>query len=219
MINVGGLQTKLDKAGYDIGGVDGVFGPKTATALLAYVAQRPMGPLVALGCAFAAQMPASDIFATAYRLGNFIGQACFESGYFRYLSEIWGPTDAQKGYEGRADLGNTQPGDGYKFRGRGLFQVTGRYGYTKLVAALALPLDTNPELLEQPIDAVKSAIYFWDTHGLSELADEAAECASEGNANLARSCEDQITKKINGGSNGLSPRRQLVTIAKGLLTS
>ncbi|WP_404940665.1 glycoside hydrolase family 19 protein, partial [Pseudomonas lundensis] len=74
------------------------------------------------------------------RVAAFIAQIGHESGQLKYVKEIWGPTAAQARYEGRADLGNTQPGDGSKFRGRGLIQITGRANYITCGEALALDL-------------------------------------------------------------------------------
>lgn len=132
---------------------------------------------------------------TPSRQAAFISQIAHESGAFKYVREIWGPTAAQKGYEGRKDLGNTQPGDGSKFRGRGLIQITGRSNYDRVSLALTGNPSTfidNPELLTAPCYAVESAAWFWKSRGLNELADKGA--------------YEQITKKINGGLNGLNDR-------------
>ncbi|MET3051953.1 glycoside hydrolase family 19 protein [Pseudomonas alkylphenolica] len=72
---------------------------------------------------------------------------------------------------GAKSLGNTSPGDGWRYRGRGLIQLTGRANYTAAGAGLALPLEENPELLEQPEHAAMSAAWWWAKHGLNELAD------------------------------------------------
>lgn len=127
-----------------------------------------------------------------YRQAAFLAQVGHESGSFVYVREIWGPTAAQSRYEGRADLGNTVPGDGYLFRGRGLIQVTGRDNYRAVGAALGLPLLARPELLEDPDNAARSAGWFWSTHGLNELADGQLFSA--------------ITRRINGGQNGAADR-------------
>ncbi|PWK30843.1 glycoside hydrolase family 19 protein [Pseudomonas sp. OV226] len=107
----------------------------------------------------------------AKRVAAFIAQIGHESGQLVYVREIWGPTAAQKKYEGRADLGNTVAGDGFKYRGRGLIQITGRANYAACGEALGVDLINHPEQLEQPQYACMSAAWFWATHGLNTLAD------------------------------------------------
>lgn len=137
------------------------------------------------------------------RVAAFIAQVGHESGQLRWVREIWGPTAQQAAYEGRADLGNTVKGDGSKFRGRGLIQVTGRANYAACGDALGLDLINRPELLEQPQYATMSAAWFWSSRGLNTLAD-AGEFV-------------KITRRINGGINGLEDRRQLWERAKKVL--
>ena len=129
------------------------------------------------------------------RLAGFVSQVAHESGRLVYVSEIWGPTPAQARYEGRADLGNNQPGDGSRFRGRGLIQVTGRANYRKAAQALGIDCEAHPELLALPEHAAASAAWFWASHGLNALAD----------------ARDVIgmSRKINGGTNGLADRQAL----------
>ncbi len=129
------------------------------------------------------------------RIAAFIAQVGHESGQLRYVREIWGPTAQQSGYEGRADLGNTVPGDGSKYRGRGLIQITGRANYVACGEALGLDLVNQPTLLEQPQYATMSAAWFWSTRGLNILADE---------GEFVR-----ITRRINGGVNGQADRQVL----------
>lgn len=129
---------------------------------------------------------------TPARQAAFLAQVGHETGSFRWIREIWGPTPAQLRYEGRADLGNIQPGDGKRFLGRGLIQVTGRANYTRAAAALGIDCVSHPELLEEPIHATRSAGDFWRTRGLNESAD-----AGE---------FERITKRINGGLNGYTDR-------------
>lgn len=140
---------------------------------------------------------------TPVRQAAFLAQIGHESGQLRYVREIWGPTVAQKGYEGRKDLGNTQPGDGARFKGRGLIQITGRENYRKAGAALGLPLLDQPELLEQAEWAATSAAWWWANHGLNELADAGR--------------FEQITRTINGGLNGQADRLALWEKAKAVL--
>lgn len=140
---------------------------------------------------------------TPIRVAAFIAQIAHESMELRRTSEIWGPTSWQAGYEGRKDLGNTEPGDGYKYRGRGLLQITGRANYVRCASDLKIPCVESPELLETPINASRSAAWFWKGHGLNTLADEGDFV--------------WITKRINGGTNGLTSRIGYWTLAKKAL--
>jgi len=105
--------------------------------------------------------------STPRRQSAFLANIAHESGSLRYVEEI-ATGDA---YEGRKDLGNTQPGDGRRFKGRGLPQITGRDNYRVCGAALGLDLLANPELLEQPLPAARSAGWFWKTRKLGPIAD------------------------------------------------
>ena len=96
-------------------------------------------------------------------LAAFLAQVAHESGNFRYIREIWGPTPDQKGYEGRRDLGNTQPGDGKRYMGRGYIQITGRANYRRYGKKLGIDLENNPELAEQPDIAARIAVEYWKT--------------------------------------------------------
>ena len=137
------------------------------------------------------------------RVAAFTAQIGHESGQLKYVKEIWGPTVAQSRYEGRADLGNTEPGDGSKYRGRGLIQITGRANYKACGDALGLDLINQPELLEKPQHACMSAAWFWATKGLSTLADAGQ--------------FDKITRRINGGQNGAADRQALYARALKVL--
>jgi putative chitinase len=140
---------------------------------------------------------------TPARAAAFLAQVGHESGQLRYLREIWGPTPAQTRYEGRADLGNTQPGDGKRFMGRGLIQITGRANYAACGAALGVDLLAHPELLETPLYAAGSAAWFWLQNNLNRFAD--------------RSDFVGLTRAINGGTNGIADRRALWERAKTAL--
>ncbi|MCT8955045.1 glycoside hydrolase family 19 protein [Pseudomonas lundensis] len=137
------------------------------------------------------------------RVAAFIAQIGHESGQLKYVKEIWGPTKAQARYEGRDDLGNTQPGDGSKYRGRGFIQVTGRANYKACGEALGLDLVNHPELLEKPQHACMSAAWFWASGGLNTLADAGQ--------------FDKITQRINGGQNGAADRQALYARALKVL--
>ena len=125
---------------------------------------------------------------TPEREAAFLAQLAHESGGFRYVREL----ASGEAYEGRADLGNTQEGDGVRFKGRGLIQITGRANYAACGVALGLDLLGHPELLESDENACRSAAWFWKTHRLNEIADK-------GDFLL-------ITKRINGGTRGYQER-------------
>lgn len=141
--------------------------------------------------------------STPERQAAFLAQIGHESGGLHWSSEIWGPTSAQKRYEGRLDLGNTEPGDGFRFKGRGLIQTTGRANYEATGDALGVDLISDPVQLAQPELAARSAAWFWADRGLNELAD-----AGE---------FERITKRVNGGLNGYAERCALWEAAKEVL--
>ncbi len=138
---------------------------------------------------------------TPLRMAAFIAQIGHESGQLRYVRELGNDKYLAKYDTGRLAerLGNTpeSDGDGQKYRGRGLIQVTGAYNYEACSEALfgdARLLNT-PELLEQPVYAALSAGWFWQKEGLNTLADKGDVLT--------------ITKRINGGTNGLEDRKAL----------
>lgn len=136
---------------------------------------------------------------TKQREAAFLAQIGHESGQLLYVKEL----ASGAAYEGRTDLGNTMPGDGVRFKGRGLIQITGRTNYVAAMMELDLDCVEHPELLEEPINAARSAGWFWFTHGLNELADVGDFI--------------KITRKINGGTNGLEDRQQLYAKALEVL--
>lgn len=140
---------------------------------------------------------------TPERQAAFLAQIGHESGGLHWTTEIWGPTISQQNYEGRKDLGNVIPGDGFKFRGRGLIQTTGRDNFKRTGEALGVDLLADPEILSKPDLAARSAGWFWKAHGLNELADV---------GDFMR-----ITRKINGGTNGMDDRMALYEVAKEVL--
>lgn len=146
-------------------------------------------------------MTANDI-KTPLRQAHFLAQVGHESGDFRYTAEI---ADGLA-YEKRADLGNTNPGDGPRFKGRGLIQLTGRSNYTEygLHKGRDFITPTNYDLIAtDPELAVDVACWFWAKHGLNALADKDDIRA--------------VTKTINGGYNGLSDRQARLERAKCFL--
>lgn len=126
------------------------------------------------------------------RAAMYLGQLGHESMSLRYLEEVWGPTPEQMRYERNARLGNTESGDGSRFRGRGAIQLTGRANYAMAAAALALPLLEHPELAGLPENAFRVSAWYWREHGLNVFADKGD---IEG-----------ATRVINGGLNGLQER-------------
>lgn len=137
---------------------------------------------------------------TPLRQASFLAQVAHESLQLTYTAEVASGIR----YEGRLDLGNTQPGDGMLYKGRGLLQVTGRANYTACMMDLDLDLLEHPELLELPEHAARSAGWFWRTHGLNELADTGDQRA--------------VTHRVNGGYNGLPERLAYFTTARKVLT-
>ena len=135
---------------------------------------------------------------TPIRLAMFIAQTGHETQSLQFVRELWGPTDAQLRYEGRADLGNTLPGDGFRFRGRGLIQTTGRANYRFVRDRLRKggyrcpDFEQEPELLEEPQWAALSACDYWGMRKCNEAADA-------GDFEL-------VTRLVNGGMNGLDDR-------------
>ncbi len=137
---------------------------------------------------------------TKARQAAFLAQIGHESARLRYTSEIWGPTPAQARYEGRADLGNNQKGDGFRFRGRGLLQITGRGNYRRLSQRLGVDFEASPELLAEYKWAALSAADYWGAHDLNAMADD---------GNFA-----SMTHVINGGMNGYEDRKRLWAMCK-----
>jgi putative chitinase len=144
---------------------------------------------------------------TMLRTAAFVAQLAHESAEFRFMEEIWGPIPAQIRYEPPSELarrlGNTEPGDGKRFKGRGPIQITGRFNYKKYGDLLGVDLTGQPELAAQPAVAFFTAGLFWITNGLNELAD--------GEQFVT------ITKRINGGINGLPDRQKYYARAKDVL--
>ena len=144
---------------------------------------------------------------TMLRTAAFVAQLAHESAEFRFMEEIWGPIPAQTRYEPLSELakrlGNTQPGDGKRFKGRGPIQITGRFNYKKYGDLLGADLVGQPELAAQPAVAFSTAGLFWKTNGLNELADSEQFVT--------------ITRRINGGTNGLPDREKYYARAKDVL--
>lgn len=136
---------------------------------------------------------------TDLRLAHFLAQLAHESAGFRTTEEY----ASGAAYEGRRDLGNVKPGDGRRYKGRGLIQVTGRANYRRMSRALAIDVEANPELLRRFPSAALTAAIFWDDHRLNDYADA---------DNIMT-----ITRRINGGTNGLDDRKLYLARAKRVL--
>lgn len=133
-------------------------------------------------------------------LAQFLAQVMHESGGLRYVREIWGPTKAQRGYEGRADLGNVKPGDGKRFMGRDVLQITGRANYRALTAwvqktfGAKVDFEANPELLESPEWLGIGAIWYFIA-----ARPKLIQYCRDGNIEM-------VTRQVNGGLNGYADR-------------
>lgn len=136
---------------------------------------------------------------TPLRLAHYLAQIAHESGELLYTKEL----ASGSAYEGRKDLGNTHPGDGIRYKGRGLIQLTGRSNYQAYKEYSGFDVIKTPTLLELPLGAVRSSMWYWQTRGLNKLADQ-------DNINL-------VTRRINGGLNGLASRQQYLARAKKAL--
>jgi putative chitinase len=182
---------------------DGDAGPITFQALLAHVSNRSLGDLgIRLGKGCVQHFPVYQI-NTPLRIAHFLGQAAHESGGFRWMQEIWGPTPAQRRYDGREDLGNTQPGDGRRYAGRGVFQLTGRANYRTVGARLGLDLESSPELAAEPAISLLIACDYWRSRKINPMADA---------DDITR-----VTRAINGGINGIEDRMLKLRRAKEVL--
>lgn len=151
---------------------------------------------------------------TNERIACFLSQIIHESGSFRYVKEI----ASGKAYEGRLDLGNTQAGDGVKFKGRGLIQTTGRSNYRAVSIFLFddLRLLDNPEILEEPKYALESACYYWKSRNLNFICDKPDDWRIM-HKDKSRNKFEWLTIKINGGLNGYKDRLHYYNLARTVL--
>lgn len=130
------------------------------------------------------------------RKAAFLAQLAVESDSFRTFEEY----ASGRAYEGRADLGNTQPGDGERYKGRGAIQVTGRHNYEKLSQATGIDFVNNPEWLSAPEHAFTTAVWYWNSRNLNQVADTSG---------IVR-----VSELVNGGHNALS--RRIADFQRGL---
>ncbi len=139
---------------------------------------------------------------TPLRQALFVAQIGHESGELRFKEEI----ASGQAYEGRRDLGNTEPGDGRRFKGRGLIQLTGRANYAAYGKSIGREAELleNPRIVaEDPELCVDVAGWYWEKRKLNQLAD--------------RDDLEAVTRRINGGLNGLADRRRLLGRSRGFL--
>lgn len=177
---------------------DGIIGRGTHTALFRKFGAGPERAAELAVCANV-YFPAYGLMEKPRRLAHFMAQVVHESGSFRYMEEI----ASGQAYEGRADLGNVQPGDGKRYKGRGPIQITGRANYRTFGRAIGIDIENHPEIAAIPSIGLHLALEYWKAKGLNALAD----------------ADDvlTITKRINGGTNGLADREAHLVKAKGLL--
>jgi putative chitinase len=148
---------------------------------------------------------------TSARRAAFLAQVGHESGRLLYVRELWGPTPEQAQYEPFTPkskaLGNTTKGDGYRYRGGGLIELTGRYNFRVYGAKIGIDLENNPDLIEQPDNAASVSAVYWSDRNLNQYADSGDFIA--------------LSKAINLGNpnstatpNGLSDRLLLWSLCK-----
>lgn len=156
---------------------------------------RQSAIIAAVGPAMPKLLKRYDII-TAHRIEHFIAQAAHETDGFCTTEEY----ASGAAYEGRRDLGNTQKGDGRRFKGRGIFQLTGRDNYSRYGQRLGIDLLSYPERAAEPVLSLEIACLYWHDRAINPMADD---------DDLYR-----VTRVINGGTNGLADRRNYLTLAK-----
>jgi len=141
---------------------------------------------------------------TPLRLCHFMAQCAVESAHFTVTLEF----ASGRAYEGREDLGNTEPGDGPRYRGRGVIQTTGRANYReatrdiRAIDSTAPDFEANPEQLQEFPWALLAAVTYWRRRNLNRFAD--------------RDDVRAVTRGVNGGLNGLAQRTQYLARAKSI---
>ena len=142
---------------------------------------------------------------TPLRWAHYLAQVAHESAQFRYTKELASGAAYDTGRLAR-QLGNTpeRDGDGQRFKGRGLIQLTGRANYEAYKKFCGYDVMVNPDLLSKPVGAIRSSMWFWRNRDLNTLAD--------------RDSLREITRRVNGGYNGLEERRGYLARAKAVLS-
>lgn len=190
MIDVKGLQRTLSVT------PDGDPGRITWGALFRKAGAQP-AIAEELGLAANVHFPNYGLLDHPLRLPHFMAQLCHESGSFRYMEEI----ASGAAYEGRSDLGNVHAGDGRLFKGRGPIQITGRTNYRYFGRKIGIDIERHPQIAAVPSIGLHLALEYWADRKLNSYADQ----------DDVRS----ITKRINGGFNGLSDRVHHLDKIKG----
>lgn len=186
------LQQRLGVA------ADGAIGRGTYAALFRKLGAGPeRAAELALGAAV--HVPAAAIDGSVLRFAHFFAQLGHESDSFKAMEEY----ATGSGYEGRADLGNVNAGDGRRFKGRGPIQLTGRANYRDYGRRLGIDLESHPEIAALPSIGMLTACTYWRVKALNVLAD--------------RDDVEAITRRINGGTNGLEDRKARLWAMKELL--
>lgn len=227
--NTRATQRRLADRGRYCGQIDGIFGPLSMTALLSAVSLRGGGHEKALGAAMVTELPKAGI-TSRLQLAHFLTQGAIETLGFAVqeedlnykaarIKQVW-PSRfattaaaqpyayrpealANKVYGGRLGNGPEASGDGWRYRGRGLFQLTGKGNYREREEETGLPLVARPEIAAEPATSVRIACLYWAKHGIGRLADA-----------------DDLTavrRRVNGGTHGIADARTYLARAKGVL--
>jgi putative chitinase len=159
------------------------------------LADRQATIITTVGEALRPTLESYDI-TTRLRIAHFLGQTCEESAGFRTTEEFASGEE----YEGRKDLGNVNQGDGRRFKGRGLLQLTGRSNYREYGQALGIELESNPQLAAEPALSLRIACEYWKRKNINAACDKDDVVA--------------VTLLVNGGINGLDERRKFTSAAK-----
>jgi predicted chitinase len=165
--------------------------PKAKSGQGAMPSKKPYVPVTNSPFEISIRKAAIGAKLAGAELAAFLAQCAHESAKFTTTKEF---ADGSK-YEGRADLGNVKPGDGPRYKGRGFLQITGRANYTQASKALGIDLVNHPELAERPDVAIKISIWYWKTRVQPKITNFTNTKA--------------VTKKVNGGVNGLQQRTKL----------
>jgi putative chitinase len=175
--------------------VDGEFILKVAPRFSGAKAEAQKRIVAAISGPFAQVLDSYEV-NTPLRIAHFMGQVTHECAGFRTTEEF----ASGEAYEGREDLGNVKNGDGRRFKGRGLLQLTGRANYREMGKILDLPLEDQPELAADPVTSLRIACQYWQDRKINTPAD---------NDDLRK-----VTRKVNGGLNGLEDRSDYLRKAK-----